>query len=274
MYCRFCGKKLEEGQLCDCPESVADRAKKAQQAAQQNGDAVKMQPGQQDNQSAQQNSQTAQQNGQPTQQAGQAAAAAKNIFAQLGSFLGSFFRAPVDTILDAVGEQSYGYQYLIGAFFLLFILLIPWTSLAGLVGGKYAFLMGLLLMVIYLAGKLLYTVGLYFYYDKGTITFGKALAITCESAAPETMFLLLLWIFNLTECVPVILFFYVMVRVTGLLSEGLIIGNTTGRNCNRAYWITLLVHAVCTILMMILVYAVLRASANYALDSIGSLFGF
>lgn len=265
MFCRYCGRELQEGETCTC------RNPQSQQPA------VPQSP--QPNQ-VQQEQQVSPQ--QPTfqQQVGAGVQSFTNavqqssVLQKLTELFLNMVKRPVATLESVYTEADKIPQYIFGGGYLLFTLLFSFTALVktGILGGGLSFGIAFVLLLVTVVMKGAHMLAAYIFSDKRQ-GFSGICALFCASTLPETLLLVLLFLFMLigwSLYLPILILASTLSVVN--VAVNLLTFNTIfSNNRDKGYKVFLVLELIIAAFELVLLQAVVMVITITGLSLFGNL---
>ncbi len=248
MFCKYCGRQLQEGEVCSC-----------QMETSQSQEPVNQQP-----QGGQQQFQG---------QTAQTKASQENVNKAMGLVKG-FLKSPMDVLNEAYAEGSATAQLFLGILYpvavLLFVLILIMRVGSMLdVGFGTAFGPAFGLAVFAAVIKAAYIAASYLASDKSK-SFQAVAGIYCLAAVPETACYVLLAILSLlgTSALSIVFALFVVALFAGAVSNFTASQVVFAGNRNKGYW----VHLIATVIVVIVGLLIMRTVlVNMIMDMVQNM---
>lgn len=234
MFCKFCGKEIPEGSVCDCRTNInANQQSQQQQIAQQ----------------------------------AQMANDIKGLLLASKEVLLSYFKKPLDTAKQVYLNTTGNETYVIGGIFfvLAFAMCVMLTKdfSAYVQPSK----IGLWVVIILLLEKVGFSGMLYAFARRDGASFKQIVKVVCLTTMQLSACILLVMLFNLMGVATGLAIMAITYVLADVLT-GIIVINAVIENKNVGYW----VYVAITCVIIVVGYIVLRNAVMTAVDEIMSSF--
>lgn len=245
MFCKFCGKEIPDGGICECQKTV-------------NGNTV------QQSQQVQQEQQV-----RPSQQS-QVLNDVKELSLSCKNILLNFFKQPIDTVKQVYINNANNETYVIGGVFVVLAFITCMVLTRDFADYIEPVKIGFWFAIISIVEKLLFSGLLYAFARKYSVDFKQIMKIVCLTTIQLSVCLLLVILFSCMGVVTGIVITAIIYVLADILN-GLIVIDAVFENKNVGYWIYVAITGVIIIVGYIILRNVVMTAVDDMINSISSL---
>lgn len=245
MFCKFCGKEIPNGGICECQEAMS-------------GNTVQQSEQVQQTQQVRQSQQS------------QVLNDIKDLLLSCKNILLNFFRQPIDTVKQVYINNTNNEAYVIGGAFVVLAFITCMVLTRDFADYIEPAKIGFWFAMVLLVEKLLFGGMLYVFTRKYSVDFKRIIRIVCLTTIQLSVCLLLMILFSCMGVVTGIVIVAIIFVLADILN-GIIVIDAVFENKNVGYWIYVAITCVIITVGYIIVRNVVMTAVNEMINSISSL---